>query len=37
LIGTCSIEISSIGSDASLEFKDIKKSDKLYQDMLSKI
>lgn len=36
-IGTCSIEISSIGSDASLVFKDIKKSDQLYQDLLSKV
>ncbi len=37
LIGTCSIEISSIGSDKLLVFKDIKKTDNLYRDMLSKI
>ena len=37
LIGTCSIEISSIGSDVSLIFKDIKKTDTLYKDILSKV
>ncbi len=37
LIGTCSIEISSIWSDATLVFKDIKKWEKLYQDLLSKV